>query len=392
MTDKPQPFSLSVPQAQLADLRARLLNTRWPADLGNDDWRYGVNRDYLQDLVAYWVDGYDWRAQEAAINALPHYKVEIDGLPIHFVHVRGKGPAPRPLILTHGWPSTFWDLRKMIGPLADPAAYGGDPEDAFDVVIPSLPGFAFSSPLPRVGIDAFKTADVWVTLMRDVLGYDRFGAQGQDWGATVTQQLGHKYPQFLTGIHLSRYQNPFANDAGTMGSAAVKPEDFSPEEAGWYERNKEGLRRASHIAVHGVNPQTLAYAMQDSPAGMAAWLLEKRRLDPDLGDVENVFSRDDQITNVMLHWLTDTFVSSVRFYFEYARSPKIAAHDRRPQVETPTAIGVLPRDAIASPRKWAEAGCDLQQWTVYTSGGHYGVYQVYDQYVDDLRTFFRGRS
>jgi len=386
----PQPFTLDIPEAQLTDLRARLRNTRWPADLNNEDWRYGVNRNYLRELVAYWIDGYDWRAQEAAINALPHYKVQIDGVPIHFVHVRGKGPSPKPLLLTHGWPSTFWDLRKMIGPLADPAAYGGDPADAFDVIMPSLPGFAFSTPLPRTGIDGMKTADMWVELMRDVLGYDRFGAQGQDWGANITQQLGHKYPQFLTGVHLSRFQNPFGGDPAAMGTAMPGPEDFGPGEEGWYERNREGLRRASHIAVQGTNPQTLSYGMHDSPVGMAAWLLEKRRRDAHLGgDVENVFSRDDQITNVMLFWLTDSFVSSVRYYHEYANSPKVPAHDRRPLVETPTAIGVLPRDAIAYPRKWAEAGCNLKRWTVYASGGHYGVYEIYDQYVDDLRAFFR---
>jgi pimeloyl-ACP methyl ester carboxylesterase len=390
---KPKPFRVAIPNAPLRDLRTRLRRTRWPDDQWNEDWRYGMNKGYLQDLVKYWIDGYDWRVQEAAINELPQFKVLIDGVPIHFVHMRGKGPAPKPLLLTHGWPSTFWDLRKMIYALADPAAHGGDPADAFDVIVPSLPGFAFSSPLPRP-IDAVTTADLWVKLMRDVLGYDRFGAQGQDWGSVITQQLGHKYPQFLTGIHLSRYANPFtSDDPKLMGTAQPQPEDFAPEEAGWYERNKEGLRRSSHMAVQSTNPQTLAYAMTDSPAGMAAWLLEKRRLDAHLGgDVENVFSRDDQISNVMLFWLTNTFVSSVRYYWEHARGPKIPSHNRTPQVETPTAIGVLPRDAIASPRKWAEAGCNLQRWTVYTAGGHYGVYQVYDQYTDDLRAFFRGRS
>jgi pimeloyl-ACP methyl ester carboxylesterase len=330
----PQPFTVEIPQAQLDDLRARLARTRFPPDLGNADWRYGVERGYLEGLVAYWLEGYDWRTQEAAINALPNYKVEIDGLPIHFVHLRGKGPAPKPLLLTHGWPSTFWDLRKMIGPLADPAAHGGDPADAFDVVVPSIPGFAFSTPLPRTGVDAFKVADLWVTLMRDVLGYDRFGAQGQDWGATITQQLGHKYPQYLTGIHLSRYQDAFAEPGSIL--TQPRPEDYGPGEEGWYERHREGMRRASHVAVQQTNPQTLSYAMHDSPAGMAAWLLEKRRRDAHLGgNVENVFSRDDQITNVMLFWLTDSFVSAARVYWEYARAPRIPAHNRSPQVETP---------------------------------------------------------
>lgn len=187
-----EPFRVDVPDADLADLRQRLAHTRFAADIDNATGTYGVPTARLGELVTYWRSGYDWRAQEQAINELPMFKVEIDGLPVHFAHVRGKGPAPTPLLLTHGFPWTFWDFHRVIGPLTDPAAHGGDPADTFDVVIPSLPGYAFSSPVTRSGVNFVTTADLWVRLMQEVLGYDRFAAHGGDWGALVTAQLAHK--------------------------------------------------------------------------------------------------------------------------------------------------------------------------------------------------------
>jgi hypothetical protein len=195
-------FKIAVPDALLSDLKDRLSRVRYPIDFANENWAYGTNRAYLEEMVAYWRDHYDWRKHEAEINRFSHYRTTIDGVPIHFIHEPGKGPKPIPLILSHGWPWTFWDLAKVIRPLADPAAFGGDPADAFDVVVPSLLGFCFSSPLTKPGINWWRTADLWVTLMRDVLGYSKFAAEGGDWGAFVTQQLGHKYPQHLLGIYL----------------------------------------------------------------------------------------------------------------------------------------------------------------------------------------------
>jgi len=385
--EKPQPFAIDIPEADLEDLRFRLLRTRWPMDLDNAQWRYGVSRAYLEDLVGYWIDGYDWRAQEAAMNGFSHFRVKLDDIPIHFIHERGKGPAPMPLILTHGWPSTFWDLRKLIRPLADPAAFGGDPADAFDVVVPSLPGFGFSTPLTMTGVSAFTTADLWVRLMREVLGYETFAAQGNDWGNNVCKQLGHKYARYLHGIHITGYS---PTSWGVPDPTPLTSEDFGPEEAGWFDRHQAGMRRATYIPVHNGNPQSLAYAMNDSPAGMAAWLLERRRHPGDFSaGIENVFTRDDQITNVMLYWLTGSFVSAARFYYEQSHASEGPSHDRRPTVEAPTAFGILPRDAVATPRKWAERDTNLQRWTVYSGGGHYGVYEVADEFVDDLRAFFR---
>ncbi len=200
---KPQPFRIDIPESKLHDLRRRLAGIQWAPDFENDDWRYGTNVAYLRKLVAYWHDGYDWRAREKAMNAYPQFKVDIDGIPIHFLHVKGKGRRRRPLLLTHGWPWTFWDFRKVIGPLTDPAAHGGDPDDAFDLVIPSLPGFGFSTPLRKTGINWWRTADLWASLMRDVLGFEKFCAHGGDWGALVTLQLGHRYPDRVHGVHIT---------------------------------------------------------------------------------------------------------------------------------------------------------------------------------------------
>src|SRR6185295_12539634 len=197
-----EPFVISVPDATLTEMRERLACTRWPEDLDNESWQYGTNLAYLKELVTYWQTTYDWRQHERQMNAFRHYRVTIDGQPIHFIHEPGHGPNPMPLILTHGWPWTFWDFHKVIRPLTDPAAFGGDPADAFDVVVPSLPGFGFSTPLTTPGINFWRTADLWTTLMHEVLGYKQFAAQGGDWGALVTSQLGHKYPQSLIGIHL----------------------------------------------------------------------------------------------------------------------------------------------------------------------------------------------
>ena len=200
---KAESFRIEIPQSQLDDLRRRLESVHWARDFGNDDWRYGTNGVYLRELVDYWLSDYDWRAQERAINAYDHFRVPIDGNPIHFIHAPGKGPSPLPLILTHGWPWSFWDFEQVIGPLTDPEAHGGNPADAFEVIVPSLPGFGFSTPLEQTGINWWRTADLWNELMRDVLGHPRFCAHGGDWGALVTLQLGHRYPDSLHGIHIT---------------------------------------------------------------------------------------------------------------------------------------------------------------------------------------------
>jgi pimeloyl-ACP methyl ester carboxylesterase len=379
-----EPFQVAIPQADLDDLGTRLERTRWSPDHANDDWRYGARGDYLRELVGYWRNGFDWRAQERAINAVAQFRTSIDGIPIHFVHVRGKGPRPIPLLLGHGWPWTFWDLKKVIGPLSDPAAHGGDPADAFDVVVPSLPGYAFSTPLTVPGIHFWGTAELWVQLM-ERLGYPRFAAQGGDWGALVAAQLGHKHADRLIGVHL-HFCTPltaFASRPLDAGEYGDEPHLF--EHNARFQRDERG-----YASIQCTRPQTLAHALEDSPVGLCAWLVEKRRSWSDCGgDVERVFTRDELLTTVCLYWLTRSFGSSARFYYETAHHPWRPSHDRRPVVEAPTGVARFPRDVIVMPRRWIERYYNLQRYTEMPRGGHFAPMEEPALLVDELRSFFR---
>jgi len=380
------PFEIRVDRSALDDLADRLARTRFADDFGNDDWRYGVPGGYLRAVVEHWRERFDWRAQEAAMNRFAHFRVDLDGIPIHFVHERGRGPAPMPLILTHGWPWTFWDYEHLIGPLSDPARFGGDPADAFDVVVPSLPGTAFSSPLRTTGIGVAATAELWVRLMRDVLGYERFAAGGGDSGAYVTARLGHAYAPHLIGLHLNF---PATVAMGTL--ASVRPDDYSPDEQHWLtEPGPQQRGTAAHMAVHTEDPQTLAWAMNDSPAGLAAWMIERRRNWSDCGgDVERRFSKDQLLTTVSLYWFTATFHTSVRFYAESFRASWPLVHGRQPPVEVPTAIAVFPRELLRVPRRFMARQVNLARWTVMPRGGHFAPAEEPELMVDDLRAFFR---
>jgi len=379
-----EPFTISISDAAIDDLHRRLAEPRWPGDFSNADWRYGVPEPDLVELVEYWRDGYDWRVHEASMNRYPQFKTSIEGVPVHFLHVRGKGPNPKPLILTHGWPWTFWDFRDVIEPLTDPARFGARPEDAFDIVIPSLPGFGFSSPLETPGINFSRTADLWDRLMRETLGYSRYAAHGGDWGALVTAALGHKFADHLHGVHESL--------PGFLGLdyTALRKEDYAADEAGWYEHTKSmEARTASHMAVHSLDPQTLAYALNDSPVGLAAWILERRRAWSDCGgDVERCFSKDDLLTTISLYWYTGTIGTSLRFYWENAHNPWTPSHDRQPTVPAPSAFAVFPRDVLLVPRRVAERHANVRRWTVMPEGGHFAAAEQPQRLVEDIRAFF----
>ncbi len=387
---KAQPFEIDIPESRLEDLRRRLESIRWAPDMGNDNWRYGTNGDYLRELVEYWIDRYDWRAQERAMNAYDHFRVPIDGIPIHFVHVKGKGPNPQPLILSHGWPWTFWDFEKVIGPLSDPAAHGGDPADAFDVVVPSLPGFGFSTPLEKTGINWWKTADLWAVLMRDVLGYERFCAHGGDWGTLVTLQLGHRYADLLHGIHVTGLAplDIYSGDRPwAIGGLLESMSEGSDQRAAMIAWEK---RFASHVAVQHLDPQTLAFAMHDSPLGLCAWILERRRSWSDCGgDVESRFSKDDLITTMMIYWLTDSFVTSVRYYQEAGTHPWRPDHDRMPVVEAPTGITYFEPDKPPGEMEWSKTYFNRQFYRVHPTGGHFAPAEEPDLLVEDIREMFR---
>jgi pimeloyl-ACP methyl ester carboxylesterase len=368
-------------------LRERLAKTRWPIDFANSNWEYGTNLIYLKELVDYWLQTYDWREHEERINGFSHYKAIINDVPIHFILEPGKGPRPIPLILSHGWPWTFWDFQKVIKPLADPEAFGDDPKDSFDVVVPSLPGFGFSTPLTKPGINFYRNADIWVMLMQDVLGYQKFAAQGGDWGALISMQLGHKYPQHMIGIHLS-----LAIPLDFFSGELPVESEYSAEEDGWYERMHTALMRhgSSHVAVQTTDPQTLSYGLHDSPVGLCSWILERRRNWSDCrGKVESRFSKDDLLTTVMLYWVTESFVTSARYYYEASHQLWEPCHSRTPVIEAPTGIAVFPRELLLMPRRWAERYYNLQRWTVMASGGHFAPMEEPQTLVEDIRAFFR---
>ena len=380
-----QRFRIEIPDAVLADLRERLARTRLADDFANDGWQYGTNAAYLKELLDYWQNGFDWRAQEKRINEFAHFKTEIEGMPIHFIHEKGKGPKPMPLILSHGWPWTFWDLHKVIRPLADPAAFGGDPADAFDVVVPSLPGYGFSTPLKTTGINFWRTADLWVKLMRDVLGYDKFSAEGGDWGSIVTAQLGHKYAEHLHGVYV-HLTAPLDLFQGTL----PEPSEYGPGEEGLFEKNVHFfMAESAYSALQMTKPQTLAFALEDSPAGLASWLVEKRRTWSDCGgDVEKRFSKDDLLTTFTIYWATRSFGTSARYYYECTHNPWRPSHDRRPVVQSPTGIGVF-QDVVILPKSWAERYYNLKHWSVMKSGGHFAPMEEPELLVEDVRKFFR---
>lgn len=381
-----QPFKIHVAEDVLEDLHRRLESTRWPRDFANDQWQYGANTAYLREVVDFWLKQYDWRERERAINAFPHFRTMIDGVPIHFIHVRGKGPNPMPLMLNHGWPWSFWDYQKLIGPLSDPAGHGGNPEDAFDIIVPSLPGYGFSTPLEKTGVNFWNTADLWVKLMAE-LGYDRFATQGADWGAFLSAQLGHKFADHIIGVHI---QLLVPLDSLTGGH--VPPEDFLPDNAHLLERNTAFFaKETGYLALQTTKPQTPAVALNDSPAGLLAWIVEKRRTWSDCGgDVERSFTKSELIDTAMIYWITESYGTSARYYYEAAHNPWSPSHDRLPVVEAPVAAAIFPGEVVLQPRKWAERYYNLKRWTEMPRGGHFGPMENPDAVIADVQEFFRG--
>jgi len=377
-----QPFEVHVGDERLATLRERLRATEWADEAVAADWHYGVPGSYLKALVSYWLDGYDWRAHEAAMNRWSHVRGAIDGVTVHALHEPGSGPSPLPLVLTHGWPWTFWDFAKVIGPLAHPEQFGGDPADSFDVVVPSLPGSVFSSPC-RAGVGWRETAALWVSLM-GALGYDRFGAHGGDSGAYVTAQLAHGHADRLVGAHLT-FPALLGFDLGSLAES-----DFGPDEVDDFRRQRPAVLNTTHFLTHVFEPQTLAWAMQDSPAGMAAWMLQRRQAWSDCGgDVERRFTKDELLTSFSLYWLTGTFAGSVRYYADSFRAPWRPDHPRSPTLEAPTGIAVFPYELSHVPRAVADRHANLVRWTRMERGGHFAPAEEPGLLVEDIRAFFR---
>jgi pimeloyl-ACP methyl ester carboxylesterase len=373
----PQPFTVDIPQPVLDDLHERLAHTRWPDEIAGAGWDYGVPLAYLRELVAHWRERFDWRAQERSINRLHHYHADVDGLAIHFIHERGHGPNPLPLILTHGWPSAFYEMDKVISLLTDPARYGGDPADAFDVVVPSLPGYGFSDPYPRRG--QWNVPALWAALMEG-LGYAHYGAQGGDIGAGVTTLLGRYYPERLVGIHLSSIVgDPYPLPDPASFSEAERAYMLQREE---WEREEGGY---SHI--QGTRPQTLAYGLTDSPVGLAAWIVEKFRAWSDCGgDIARRFSKDELLTIVTLYWATQTINSSIRRYYESQHAAAPAGASGIVTVPTAVTTGMVEPEP---PREWAERRYNIQRWVARPRGGHFLAMEEPEWFVEDVRAFFR---
>ncbi|HET7452289.1 MAG TPA: epoxide hydrolase [Thermoanaerobaculia bacterium] len=375
-----EPFAIHIADAVLADLRRRLAEARFP-DALSGGWEDGAALPEMRELVAHWREGFSWRKQEEELNRLPQFRAAIDGETVHFVHVRGRGPRPMPLVVTHGWPGSFVEMRKLIPLLADPGAHGGDPADAFDVVVPSLPGYGFSGRPSSPGMNAFRIADLWARLMT-ALGYARFSAQGGDFGASVATGLALEHRDRLTGIHLNYVPGSYAPDLSSGPPISPEEQAFLADRDRWVD--EEG----GYQHEQRTRPQTLAYALNDSPAGLAAWIVEKFRSWSDCGgDWRTRFTAEELLTNVTIYWATGTIGSSMRLYREMARRPVRFAAGQR--VRTPTAVARFAKEEPMPPRSWVERGYDVVRWTEFDRGGHFAAMEEPELLAQDVRAFFR---
>ncbi len=358
-----EPFRIDVPQPVLDDLRERLRRTRWPAEMPGIGWEQGADLDFLRAAVSHWLDGYDWRAAERELNRFRHFRATVGGLRIHFIHERTGG---LPLLLTHGWPGSFHELSKII-PLLSAAG--------FDVVVPSLPGYGFSQAPQQTGMNAFAIADLWAELMTR-LGYPRFAAQGGDWGASVTTCLGLRHPQRLIGLHLNYIPGSYRPDAAPDAEARA----FFQAENAWH------AEEGGYDHQQRTRPQTLGVALDDSPAGLLAWIAEKMRTWSDCGgDLGRRFTRDELLTHVMIYWVTRSALSSARLYWEVERRPLHFGPGER--VRVPCAVAFFPREEPFPPRSWIERGYDLVRFTEMPRGGHFAAWEEPQLLADDLRAF-----
>ncbi|MCL0047518.1 epoxide hydrolase [Dehalococcoidia bacterium] len=375
-------FDISVENSTLDQLRDRLINTRYPDEITDSGWNYGTDLSYLKELVKYWHSDFNWPKQQALINSFSHFRTTVDDINIHFIHEKGKGPDPFPLIITHGWPGTFFEMYKVIPMLTDPQSFGGDPKDSFDVVVPSMPGYGFSDASPSRGMDPLTVADMWATLMSDNLGYSRFGAQGGDWGARVTAKLGLSHSDKVIGIHTTSTTSP----TPYLGEGS-RP--LSESEKRMLEQREKWVRSEGGYAhIQSTKPQTLSYSLNDSPVGLAAWIVEKYRTWSDCeGDIESRFTKDELLTTVTIYWVTESIGSSTRLYYESFNKPWTLKQGER--IDVPVAVAAFPHENTIPLREWAERSYNVKHWTDMPSGGHFAALEEPDRLVQDIREFFR---
>ncbi|WP_313259612.1 epoxide hydrolase family protein [Lacrimispora sp.] len=373
-------FHIQVSNEILDDLKYRLEHVRWPDQLENTGWERGTDIGYLKSLVTYWRDHFDWRAQESELNRFSQFQSDIDGINVHFIHERGKGPCPLPIILTHGWPDSYLRYQKIIPLLTDPARHGGDPEDSFDVIVPSIPGFGFSSRPEHGGMNNYRVSELWSKLMTEKLGYEKFVAAGGDMGSGVTRYLALNHPELLYGIHLT--------DIGIIRSLVntKDQEDLSEEELQYKRNAQEWIsHEGAYMSIQSTKPQTLAYGLSDSPVGLASWIIEKFCAWSDCnGDLRKKFSEDELLTNIMIYWVTNTIGSSAHMYYENVHSLPLMG-----RIEVPTGIALFPADILLPPKKWAEHNLNITRWTSMPRGGHFTAMEEPELLADDILAFFR---
>jgi len=367
-----QPFHINIPQPVLDNLMQKLQLLRWPDEVQHAGWEYGTNLPYMQELAAYWQQQYNWRQQEAALNRFPHFKTSIEGKDIHFIYARGKGPHPVPIIITHGWPGSFYELLKIIPLLTEGTGL------CFDVIIPSIPGFGFSTRPQEPGWTLEKTAHLWHQLMTAVLGYSRYAASGTDFGSGITRYLALHYPQQLIGIYLSYVGFPDFN---------ADQSDLTAAEQAYLEERQQWMKREGGYAmIQSTKPQTLSYALNDSPVGLAAWLIEKfQSLSDCNGVIETRFTKDELLTNIMIYWVTQTIPSSIRTYYENARIPPPLKKGER--IEVPAGISLFKGNK--PPIEWVERSLNVQHWTDMPRGGHFAAMEEPALLAADMQLFFQ---
>jgi pimeloyl-ACP methyl ester carboxylesterase len=378
----PEPFTIDVPDAVLDDLHRRLDATRWPDQAPGEAWSLGIPVDVVRTAVDHWRTRYDWRAREARMNAWPNFVTEAAGERVHFIHVRSPHADATPIVLTHGWPGSFVEFLDVLGPLTDPTAHGGRAEDAFHVVVPSMPGYGFSGPTVQPGFHIDRVADAVAEVMAQ-LGYDRYIAQGGDWGAIVTRRLGEAYPDRLLGVHVNMlFAFPGPDDDAMAGVTDAEKARMGAAGA----RIADGT---GYMSIQSTRPQTLAYGLTDSPAGLAAWILEKFRAWSDLepGGLDATFGWDRLLDNLTVYWVTNTAGSAARLYAESTRAGNGAAQAWTGRVDVPTGHAVYPYELLQTPRAWADRRYRIVHWTEQERGGHFAAFERPDAFVADLRAY-----
>jgi pimeloyl-ACP methyl ester carboxylesterase len=381
-----KPFVIDLDEDLLSDLQHRLAKTRMPVYPADGDWSAGTDPDYLKELLKFWQHSFDWRKQEAMLNQFSHFKTELADIDIHYIHQRGQGANPFPLLLTHGYPDSFYRFAKLIPMLTDPESFGGRAEDSFDVIVPDLPGYGFSGKPSKDGT-IFRIGDMWAHLMTETLGYRRFGAHGGDWGSTVTEQLARDHSDVVAAIHLTDV--PF-------GHIFQKPDDLSSAEKKFFEQNDQWMKKeGAYALIQSTKPHSLAPALNDSPAGLAAWIVEKFQGWSDCdGSIESRFTREELLTHIVIYWATESIGTSFLPYYDYANAGAVTWIGQGIKKLTgssrvPAAFALFPKDISHAPREWAERFFNVQRWHEMPRGGHFAAMEEPELLAEELRTWFR---